>query len=88
MSDETRSGEIESPCIKLCMIHPEAGICAGCFRTIDEIAAWSRLEPEARRRIMAELPARKGRLATRRGGRTARLARAGNGGAVTGGSHD
>ncbi|MGR3270339.1 DUF1289 domain-containing protein [Thalassococcus profundi] len=77
MSDDiwTRK-EIESPCIKLCVVHPEARICTGCHRTIDEITQWSRLTPERRREIMADLPDRAGLLRQRRGGRSARLNRA------------
>ena len=50
--------EIESPCVKICVVHPEARICTGCYRTIDEITAWSRMTPEARRETMATLPDR------------------------------
>jgi uncharacterized protein len=40
MSDEIwMRAEIESPCVKVCVIHPEARICAGCYRTIEEIGA-------------------------------------------------
>ncbi len=60
--------EIESPCVKLCSIHPEAKLCVGCFRSIDEITQWSRMNPVDRRRIMAELPDRKGLVMKRRGG--------------------
>lgn len=55
------------------MIHPESGLCIGCLRTRDEIAAWPALTPEERRAKMAELPGREGQLARRRGGRAARL---------------
>ncbi|MGB2201962.1 MAG: DUF1289 domain-containing protein, partial [Pseudooceanicola atlanticus] len=65
--------EPQSPCIKVCVIHPQERLCTGCLRTIDEIAAWGRLSPDERRAIMAELPSRKPRLQTRRGGRAARL---------------
>ena len=68
--------EIESPCVRICLIHPEARICVGCYRTGDEIAAWSRLTPEARRALMDELPGRASRLPGRRGGRAGRRARA------------
>ena len=62
MSDEVwRRDAIESPCIKVCVIDPASRLCTGCWRTLDEIAAWSSLSPEARRRIMADLPARKPR---------------------------
>jgi hypothetical protein len=66
--------EVESPCVKLCVIHPEARLCIGCLRSIEEITMWSRMTPEARRAIMAELPDRAPKVAARRrGGRAARL---------------
>ena len=56
MSDEVwRRDEIESPCIKLCVVHPASRLCLGCYRSIEEIAAWSGMTPEARRAVMAEL---------------------------------
>lgn len=67
--------EIESPCMQICVIHPAERICTGCYRTIEEIARWSRMEPEERRTIMQELPLRAPKLAKRRGGRAARLKR-------------
>lgn len=73
MTDETdeiwKREEVESPCVKICVIHPEARICIGCLRTGGEIAQWGRMSPEERRTLMAELPARQGQLAKRRGGR-------------------
>jgi len=65
--------EVESPCVKICVIHPAAGICAGCLRTLDEIGRWSVMSAQDRRAVMAELPARAGLLKKRRGGRAARL---------------
>ena len=74
MTDEIwKREEIESPCVKLCVIHPESRTCVGCFRTIDEISAWSRLSGDERRAVMAALPARAGQLTKRRGGRQSRL---------------
>ena len=67
--------EIESPCVQICVVHPETRICTGCYRTIDEITDWSRMTPEARRNIMDDLPARTDQLKVRRGGRAARLKR-------------
>jgi predicted Fe-S protein YdhL (DUF1289 family) len=76
MSDDVwRRNEIESPCIKICVVHPKARICTGCFRSIEEIGGWSRMTPDERREIMAELPERAGAFTKRRGGRAARLAR-------------
>ncbi len=74
-NDIWKRAEVESPCIKVCVIHPEARLCTGCLRTIDEITIWSKLSPEARRAVIEELPTRQGQLTKRRGGRAARLAR-------------
>ena len=65
--------EIESPCIKICVIHPESRLCTGCLRSIDEIGAWSRMSAEARSEVMTELPNRASKITKRRGGRAARL---------------
>ena len=75
MDEVWKREEVESPCVKVCVVHPEARICVGCNRTIDEIAGWSKMSPEARREIMAVLPDRGSMLTKRRGGRSARLER-------------
>ena len=69
--------EIQSPCVRICVVHPEARICTGCLRTLDEIRDWSRMSPEARADIMQALPDRAPMLRKRRGGRAARMARGG-----------
>ncbi|MEC7764157.1 MAG: DUF1289 domain-containing protein [Pseudomonadota bacterium] len=58
-----------SPCNKVCQIHPDMRICIGCYRTINEIATWSRLTDMERREIMETLPERAPMLTKRRGGR-------------------
>lgn len=68
-----RRNEIDSPCIQICVIHPTERICTGCYRSIDEIGAWSRFSDEERAEIMQELSERAPRLKKRRGGRKARL---------------
>ena len=76
MTDDVwKRDEIESPCIKICVIQPETRLCTGCLRSIDEIGAWSRMTPDERRAVMVELDARKAKLTKRRGGRAARIAR-------------
>jgi len=77
MNDEVwRRAEVESPCIKVCVIEPQSRLCTGCLRSLDEIAGWSRMSPEARAAVMAELPGRAPLLTRRRGGRTGRLGKA------------
>ena len=73
MSDDVwQRDEIESPCVQICLIHPEAKLCIGCYRTSDEIAGWSGMTPDDRRALIEELPSRKNTLPRRRGGRAAR----------------
>jgi len=71
--DIWKRNEVESPCVKVCVIHQGAGLCVGCHRTLDEIARWSRMTADERRTVIAALPDRAGRLKTRRGGRAARV---------------
>jgi predicted Fe-S protein YdhL (DUF1289 family) len=49
---------VPSPCIDVCRIDADNGLCQGCWRTLDEIAAWSTLEAPARRAVWALLPPR------------------------------
>ena len=56
---------METPCIKVCVIDEASGLCSGCHRSRAEIAAWSSIGADSRRRIMAELP---NRLLARRAG--------------------
>ncbi|HWP94138.1 MAG TPA: DUF1289 domain-containing protein [Gammaproteobacteria bacterium] len=62
VSDVAQPLGVSSPCIGVCRVAVH-GCCAGCFRTLDEIAAWARLSDTERRRVLAELPARRARLA-------------------------
>ncbi|MCH1531545.1 MAG: DUF1289 domain-containing protein, partial [Planktomarina temperata] len=45
IDDLWKRDEIDSPCIKLCSIHPGERICIGCYRSIEEIGSWSQLSP-------------------------------------------
>jgi len=68
-----KRAEIDSPCVKTCVIDPGTRLCVGCLRSIDEIGAWSQMAPPARRAVMDALPARVPLLQKRRGGRAARI---------------
>ena len=67
--------EVQSPCVKICVVHPVERICTGCLRTIDEIAAWSKMPDEERATLIEKLPERAYLLKKRRGGRKERLKR-------------
>jgi predicted Fe-S protein YdhL (DUF1289 family) len=53
---------IATPCVKICVVDAESGLCVGCYRTLAEVASWTRLTDADRKRIMAALPAREGRI--------------------------
>jgi hypothetical protein len=55
MSPKTDSSRlmqaVPSPCIDVCRIDAGTGWCEGCSRTIEEIAQWSALDADAKRRV-------------------------------------
>ena len=40
----------------------EAGLCAGCFRTIDEIASWANIGDDQKRLILVAVAQRRSKL--------------------------
>jgi predicted Fe-S protein YdhL (DUF1289 family) len=55
----TRPDEVASPCINVCRMNPDTGLCDGCLRTLAEIAAWSAMSAEEKRAVLARLPSRR-----------------------------
>jgi predicted Fe-S protein YdhL (DUF1289 family) len=53
---------IKTPCIKVCVVDGESGLCMGCYRQLHEVAQWARLTDAEREAILAELPSRKSRI--------------------------
>ena len=50
---------IKTPCIKVCVVDGESGLCMGCYRKLSEVAGWVKLTDAERDAVMAELPARR-----------------------------
>ena len=50
-----------SPCINICALD-EQGYCLGCYRSLEEIAGWSRLSAVQQWAIMDQLPGRAERI--------------------------
>ncbi len=46
---------------------PHSGLCRGCARTLDEIAAWSALDDDAKRRILLRIEQRRAAQAAPQG---------------------
>jgi uncharacterized protein len=51
---------IKTPCVQVCVVDGESGLCLGCFRKLSEVAGWSKLAETERDAILADLPARRG----------------------------
>ena len=58
---------VPSPCVNVCEMDATTGWCAGCLRTLDEIACWSLLDSDEKQAVWVELHDRRqqwtGRLA-------------------------
>jgi prolyl-tRNA editing enzyme YbaK/EbsC (Cys-tRNA(Pro) deacylase)/predicted Fe-S protein YdhL (DUF1289 family) len=48
---EAAGDVVPSPCISVCRINAESGMCEGCFRTLGEISAWARSGPDMQREL-------------------------------------
>ena len=50
---------LESPCIRVCALDPDTGLCIGCLRTMDEISHWVEMSDAERDAVRSALPARR-----------------------------
>ncbi len=53
---------VVTPCVKVCIVDGESGLCLGCYRTLREVAQWASLSQGDRDQIMTSLPARRSRI--------------------------
>ena len=49
---------VPSPCISVCRVDAGTGLCEGCFRTLDEIAAWGSMDDAGKRAVWDRLARR------------------------------
>jgi uncharacterized protein len=54
---------VGSPCIGVCRINVQSGLCAGCWRTMEEITAWPGMAESNRRHLLLVLEQRQATLA-------------------------
>lgn len=52
------ASELPSPCVGVCRIDPDTGLCQGCWRQLDEIARWRDLGRTARLAVWDQVQAR------------------------------
>ena len=53
---------VTSPCISVCRIDPSTGLCAGCLRTLDEIAGWGSYDEGEKRAVIQAIDVRRTRI--------------------------
>lgn len=70
------AGRPTTPCVRICVVDEESGLCIGCGRSVEEIALWIDLTDDDRRAVMKKLPERltRARAGSQRPARTAREA--------------
>ncbi len=61
---QDRNHPVPSPCVSICRIDPHSGLCLGCWRDIDEIISWGRLDEDSKRVVWQTISER---LATQPG---------------------
>jgi predicted Fe-S protein YdhL (DUF1289 family) len=54
---------IATPCVQVCVVDAQSGLCLGCYRTLPEIGGWSRYTDHERAAIMTGLASRRSRIA-------------------------
>ena len=53
---------VSSPCISLCRMDDETGLCEGCARTLDEICDWADADDAEKQAILRAIDLRRGSL--------------------------
>ncbi|PYJ85536.1 MAG: DUF1289 domain-containing protein [Verrucomicrobia bacterium] len=53
---------IRSPCIDVCQMSEDKTVCVGCYRSLSEIADWSRLTDAEKIRVIAAAQKRRATL--------------------------
>jgi hydroxymethylglutaryl-CoA lyase len=53
---------VPSPCIDVCRMDAQSGLCEGCLRTVDEIAGWSTATDAQKTHILAAIAQRRASL--------------------------
>ncbi len=51
---------VPSPCLSVCRMTKGTALCDGCFRTLDEIAAWGQMSDAGKRAVWGLIAQRAG----------------------------
>jgi uncharacterized protein len=56
---EAERRRVESPCVGVCIVDDDTGLCEGCLRTLDEVAVWGSSSAEQRSAILTAIERRR-----------------------------
>ena len=49
----------DSPCVHICLMDYQQGMCIGCHRTLDEITYWAPYSPVRKHEVLAAVATRR-----------------------------
>ena len=55
MSAPELATPVPSPCVSLCKMDLDTGLCQGCLRSLDEIVAWAGADDDFKRAVWARI---------------------------------
>ncbi len=55
---KTNSPSVPSPCISVCAMDASSALCKGCWRSIEEIAAWSGISDAEKLKVWSRIKSR------------------------------
>jgi predicted Fe-S protein YdhL (DUF1289 family) len=55
MSAPESTSPVPSPCVSLCKMDPDTGLCQGCLRSLDEIVAWAGADDDFKRAVWTQI---------------------------------
>jgi predicted Fe-S protein YdhL (DUF1289 family) len=58
-AEQRQARRLQSPCTGVCLVDPDSGLCEGCLRTLEEVAAWGSASVDRRREILIAIDGRR-----------------------------
>jgi|GEM_PF-309879 len=59
MTDAEFAKNLPSPCVGICEMNDETGLCRGCYRTLEEIGSWRVMSGEDKMSLLQTLKQRR-----------------------------
>lgn len=54
----SESVHVPSPCVSICVINPNTGLCEGCLRNLEEVAGWGQMPTGQQKEIWQRIQVR------------------------------